>query len=115
MKSGQAKRDILKDCRGMTLVEALVSVLLFAICGIILAAGFSASGSMMRKGQDIKTKGQQAAAALNGDGTSGIGTAKSSGSLSLSLDGTTVTIPGNYTMATDADGKTIFQTFEPGS
>lgn len=114
MKLG--KRKIWKDSRGMTLVEALVCILLFAICGAIMVTGFSASGSFMLKGQNLLTNGQQAAAVLNGDNNeSAIGTSKASGTLSFSVGGTTVTIPGNYTTATDADGNTVLQTFEPGS
>lgn len=103
------------DKRGFTLVEALVGTALFVICGLILVTGFSAAGSMIRKGLDLKTKGQQAAAAIEGadDLSSDIQTKQTDGSLVITIDGTTVTVNGQYKTAQDSSGNPIFSEFVP--
>ena len=104
-----------KDTRGMTLVETLVGATLLAMCGMILVTGFVAASSLMRKGTDLKTTGQQAAALVDGSGESyaNMETSHSSGTISFEVDGTPIVIEGSYTTAADDNGKSIFNLFVP--
>lgn len=99
---------------GYTLVEAIVGAAVFSICALILVSGFVAAGSIIRKATDIKTNGEKAAAAIEGDNSdTDFQVNKENGSVSFSVGGSSVVISGQYATAGDSSGNGIYTEFIP--
>lgn len=102
--------------QGATLVEAIVGAAVFSICALILVTGFTAAGSMIKKGLDLSHQSEKAAAAIEGASSySDILIKKTDGDVTFTIDGSTVTVNGGYTAAEDSSGNEIFTEFEPHS
>lgn len=101
------------DKRGITLVEALVGAAVFSICALILVTGFTAAYSMIRKGQDLKAKGEKASGAIEGADSSDIQVKHADGNFSFTFDGSSIVLNGQYTITEDSSGNDVFTEFTP--
>ena len=84
-------RDRIINCKGLTLVEVVVSMAIIAIVASFMLAVFGASFTLVRRGADLERFGDMAfseaeasAGAAGGD------------TLSFSAEGRTYDIPGAY-------------------
>jgi prepilin-type N-terminal cleavage/methylation domain-containing protein len=98
-----------KDPAGLTIIEVIVSIALFAIVAIFICDTLLFGINMINKAKATTKNSFQTAGAViqktvNSDTSSyasGTTVGSSSGTLTINFtDGTTVTIPGSYTNAT---------------
>jgi hypothetical protein len=108
------KVSLRKDHRGFTLAEAIVGGAVAAICCLMLASGFGAAVSMIRKGNDIGIKGEAAFSVIEGANPEDFDFVRSStheGYLSYRIGEIQYGIPGIYKTAFDDASDVIFIAF----
>lgn len=100
------------NTRGMTLVEVVVAVALFAVAAALILTAVGAAYALVRRGADSENAGSLAFEAIeNGPDTT------SGGTVSFSAGGKSYTVDGDYYTATKqvGGGPTVeFHAFVPG-
>ncbi|MEA4823891.1 MAG: prepilin-type N-terminal cleavage/methylation domain-containing protein [Clostridiaceae bacterium] len=87
------------NTRGMTLVEVVVAVALFAIAAALILTSVGAAYALVRRGADSENAGSLAFKVIEND--SGTPTP---GSVSFSVNGKSYTVDGSYYTAAEQEG-----------
>ncbi len=101
------------NTRGMTLVEVVVAVALFAIAAALILTSVGAAYALIRRGADSENAGAAAYSEIEQHSAT-----TSAGFVSFSVGGESYKVYGNYSSATTqvGGGPTVeFYTFEPNA
>lgn len=114
MNENKAKASKKLNNRGYTLIEALVGGTIIAICAVILVTGFITSLNLIKKGNDVKNKGQAASSIIEGATSTDIDIVETTipgGVLSYEIGNVQYEITGNYVSAYDDTSSVGFTVF----
>jgi len=116
--SNRKKAGLVRDKRGFTLMEAVAGGAVAAIVCLIMASGFGTAISMIRKGNDLKIKGEAASSVIEGAALEDYGFIQSTsreGFLSYRIGTAQYEIPGIYKTAVDNAQEVSFIAFTADS
>ena len=112
-------KRLLKQKKGMTLIEAIVSTALLTLVVTLLVSVFTSSINIIRINAEMKRASRDAAAGIENQ-MAGIGpdngvsiTQQQAGTFVIQFNGVTVSTGGNLVESTDTDGDVKFYYFVP--
>lgn len=89
-------KNILKDQRGMTLVEVVIAVIIIGICALVLLMTFRSAYNMIMRGVDIAETGDTAFEEIESSAPAG-----TDSQLVFYADGTQVIVSGRYSVLSE--------------